>query len=102
MGNLTLDTLSINGRQIEADWYGYGSWDTHHNPLFTVGGRNPPSYISMQETEDPSLVWSYHEWLGSGQAPPQRSPLTILVGVATLAVIAVVAVLYAIKRHAKI
>jgi hypothetical protein len=102
MGNLTLDRLSINGRQIQADWYGYGSWDTHHNPLFTVGGRNPPSYISMQEEKHATFVWSYHEWLGSGQAPPQRSPLTILVSVPTLAAIAVVAVLYTMRRHTKI
>ena len=99
MGNLTLSSLTVNGRQIQADWYGYGSWDTHHNPLFTVGGRNPPSYISIQETKDASWFWSYHEWLGSGQAPPQRSPLTILVGVPTLAAIAAVAILYMIKRY---
>jgi hypothetical protein len=56
MGNLTLDALRINGRKLTAGWYGYGSWDARHNPLFTVGGLAPPSYISLQETNG-TLVW---------------------------------------------
>jgi hypothetical protein len=45
MGNLTLNALRINGREIAAGWYGYGSWDARHHLLFVVGGLNPPSYI---------------------------------------------------------
>jgi hypothetical protein len=99
MGNLTLDKLSINGRQVAAGWYEYGSWDTHNIPLFVVGGLNPPSFISLLEAKDATLVWSYQEWEGSGQPIPQSLPLTILVGVPALAVMVAIAVAYAIKRR---
>jgi hypothetical protein len=99
MGNLTLHTLSINGHQIGRDWYVYGSGGTDHNPLFVVGGRNPPAYISMQEAKDATLVWGYHGSVGLDHAPSRSSPLTILVGVPTLAAIAVVVLLYAIRKR---
>jgi hypothetical protein len=100
MGNLTLDALRINGRQIAGGWYAYGSWDTHHNPLFVVGGLDPPSYISLQEGTDATLVWSYQQWSGPAQEPPQSSPLTILVAIPVLAAIVLLSIAYTIKRRA--
>jgi hypothetical protein len=100
MGNLTLDALRINGRQITGGWYAYGSWDTHHNPLFVVGGLDPPPYMSLQERTDATLVWSYQQWSGPAQATPQISPLTILVGIPELAAAVVFLIVYTWKQRA--
>ena len=80
MGNLTLDAVRINGRKLQSGWYGYGSWDSRHNPLFVVGGLDPPSYISLQETDGGTLVWGYEQWSTSGSAQ-QSLPLGIVVGI---------------------
>jgi hypothetical protein len=99
MGNLTLNTLRINGRQIATGWYGYGGWNTRHNPLFVVGGFDPPPYIFLQKTNDSTLVWSYEEW--SGSQPEVLLPtslVTTLVGVPVVAIL-VFAILWVRKRQ---
>ena len=73
MGNLTLDTLSVNGRRVSGGWYPYGSWDTSHKPLFVVGGLEPPFYISLQQSGSTTFTWSYNEWETPEQPPPQIS-----------------------------
>ena len=79
MGNLTLDTIKINGRRIATGWYEYGAWQTRRIPLFIVGGLDPPPYISLQPSKDLTWVWSYAEWSGYQEAPPSTSLLTVLV-----------------------
>jgi hypothetical protein len=99
MGNLTLDELAVNGKQIAGGWYGYGSWDTHHNPMFVVGGLDPPPYISLQERSDGTVVWSYLQWSATTEAQPQSLPLTILVGIPVLVASALLVAVYATKRR---
>lgn len=62
MGELLLSSLSINGRNVSKGWYPYGSWDPSHNPLFVVGGLQPPSFISLQQSGNAALVWNYQQW----------------------------------------
>jgi len=87
MGNLTLNGLKINGKQVTGGWYEYGSWDTHHNPLFVVGGLDPPSYISLQEEGDGNLVWTFQQWSGATLVQPQGSPTMLLVAIPALAAV---------------
>ena len=99
MGNLTLDSLRIDARQVSSGWYAYGSWDVHHSPLFVVGGLDPPSYMSLQKGEGATLVWSYQQWSGPSQTQPQTSPLAILIGLPAAAAIAVLTIAYFMKRR---
>ena len=71
MGNMTLDTLTINEKRIAGGWYPYGSWDTTHKPLFVVGGLTPPTYISLQQAEGGSLDWNYQAWVNQGPSSYQ-------------------------------
>jgi hypothetical protein len=96
MGNLTLDALRINGRKTAAGWYAYGSWDTRHNPLFVVGGLDPPPFISLQETDAGTLVWGYEQWSISTQAQPQAFPL--MVTVSAVAMVGVLLVLTVMRK----
>jgi hypothetical protein len=102
MGNLTLDALRINGRKIATGWYGYGSWDTRHNPLFVVGGLDPPSYITLQETHGGTLVWGYQQWPTSQPALLPSPPLTAIVGVVALTGVLVVTADYMTKRRRRV
>jgi len=98
MGNLTVDALTINGKEIATGWYGYGSWDTRHNPLFVVGGLDPPSYISLQETGGETLVWGYEQWSSSGSAQP-IFPLTVIVGIVLFAGILASVAVYTVRQR---
>jgi hypothetical protein len=99
MGNMTLDTLSINERRVSSGWYPYGSWDTTHKPLFVVGGLTPPTYISLQETRDGTLDWSYEEWAVSGHAPLQYSFPQLFIPLLGLIVIMVSAIAYKTRKR---
>jgi hypothetical protein len=101
MGNLTLDAMMINGKRITAGWYEYGSWDTRHNPLFVVGGVDPPSYLSMQETDNAAFVWGYEQWPMNAEAQPQTPPIVLLLGIAALTVIAAFATVHIVKQRAR-
>ena len=96
MGNLTLGALRINGRKIISGWYGYGSWDTYHNPLFVVGGLDPPSYISVLATANGSIVWNYEQWPTSEPTKPSKLPFIIPLIIA--GVILLSAILYLAKQ----
>ena len=98
MGNLTLDTLTVNGRQVATGWYAYGAWDTHHNPPFVVGGLGPPPFISLQEAGDATLVWSYQEWSGPVGGQP-AVPLTITVGVPAVILVAIALAILISRRR---
>ena len=99
MGNLTLETMRINGRQIATGWYEYGGWDTHHSPLFVVGGLDPPPYIALREVKTSTLVWSYEEWTGSEETSASSSLLAILVGIPLVALVLVAALVWVTKRR---
>ena len=99
MGNLTLNAIRINGRQIAAGWYEYGSWDPRHHPLFVVGSLNPPSFISLQEMTDGRAVWSYEQWSVSTQSQPERVPLTAVLRVVALVGILVLTAAYVVRKR---
>jgi len=99
MGNMTLDALRINGRKIAAGWYGYGSWDTRHNPLFVVGGLDPPPYISLQPTDVGTFVWGYEQWSVNTQTQPESFPSDIVIGVVVLGGVLTLTTGYMIRRR---
>jgi hypothetical protein len=76
MGSLVLSTLLVGGRMLTKGPYFYGDWDTTHNPLFVVGGLNPPSFISMNSFANGTVTWTYSEWTGSGQPFQINFPVT--------------------------
>lgn len=61
MGNLTLNSVWLDGRRVESGSYLYADWDMVHNPLFVVGssGTSPPSFIYAKESISGSYFWSY-------------------------------------------
>jgi hypothetical protein len=101
MGDMILETLEINGRQVSGGWYPYGSWGTSHKPLFVVGGLNPPSYISIGESENMTLQWSYEQWASSSQATSNNGVLTPIVAVPAIVAVGVTFLVFAVKRRRK-
>ena len=99
MGNLTLDSLSVNGRRVSGGWYLYGSWDMSHKPLFVVGGLEPPFYISLQQSGSMTFKWSYNEWETPQQPTPQTPVLPFLIAGLTLVAIVVPLAVYEKKKH---
>ena len=61
MGNLTLQSVSVNGERVTAGVYSYGDWDPRHNPVFVVGssGTTPPTFISLEQVGPGSYVWGF-------------------------------------------
>jgi hypothetical protein len=59
MGNTTLSSLLLDGRTVTGGWYYLGGWDPTHQPLFVVGGLEPPSSIAVQSFGNGSFAWSY-------------------------------------------
>lgn len=70
MNALILNSLLVDGDKITKGWFYYGDWDSTHNPLFVVGGRTPPPFISIRRFDNDTVVWSYFEWRGSEQPFP--------------------------------
>jgi hypothetical protein len=68
MGSLVLSSLFVNGMRITKGEYYYADWDRSHNPLFVVGGLNPPSSISLHEFANGTIAWTYSQWTGSGES----------------------------------
>lgn len=93
MTNLTLYSVLINGQRVLGGWYYYGSWEMSHNPLFIVGGLNPPSFISVQEGGSSSSIWSYSTtWSSVNYGAPVdlRLLIVVLLGFALGAILLVV------------
>jgi hypothetical protein len=61
MGNLTVRSILIDGKEVIRGCYLYGDWDMVHNPLFVVGssGTSPPSFISAAAGSGGSYFWEY-------------------------------------------
>ncbi len=91
MGNLTLQSLTLDGRRVIQGFYLYNNLDWERGPLFVVGGyAEPPSFISVQSAGDGAIVWSYAGvWMGQPQSltPPS---LTLIVLAAIAAIVAAV------------
>jgi hypothetical protein len=86
MGNLTLQSLLVDGKRVESGWYLFADWDMVHNPLFVVGGAAPPEFIGASTSDDGRAVWYYAGyWTGNGQADatgPILVAVAILLGAA--------------------
>jgi hypothetical protein len=87
MGDLILRSLSIDGRNVSNGWYSYGSWDPSRNPLFVVGGLEPPPFIFVQLAENATLSWSYKEWTVSEPITPSFDPALIALIIIPIAVV---------------
>lgn len=67
MGNMTLESLLIDGCKVVDGWYPYGQWDAIRSPLFALGASNPPPFISRSLGGGGKAVWRYGPlWTGTG------------------------------------
>ncbi len=80
MGNMTLESMLIDGRRIVGGWYPYGGWDAIHSPLFVVGSSSPPSFIFVNLDRHGEANWGYSPpWNSRGwNAPPYLVGLSLL------------------------
>jgi len=71
MGNLTLNSILLDGKKVTNGCYLYGGWDMIHNPLFVVGssGSSPPSFIQAGEGSPGSFFWDYMGVWGVQESP---------------------------------
>ncbi|MDA4124534.1 MAG: hypothetical protein OK438_03680 [Thaumarchaeota archaeon] len=91
MGNLTLVSVMLDGRDLVGGWYSYGDWDARHNPLVVVGGATPPQFIAFTKGQNALGSWTYRGgWSGVSQEYPFGA-WTLLV-VTTVAAVAIGAV----------
>jgi hypothetical protein len=101
MTSLVLTSLLINGMRVAKGWYYYGDWDSSHNPLFVVGGLNPPPFISVRGLDNSTVEWSYAEWTGSEQAFPYSWSVMILASFAVAGGITVSAVFFKVRNRSR-
>lgn len=89
MGNLTLNSLLLDGDTVMSGCYLFADWDMVHNPLFVVGssGSSPPSFISAGEGRSCSYLWNYAGVWGA-QVDPMAGAAQVLGAVAVACVIA--------------
>jgi hypothetical protein len=69
MGNLTVQSMLIDGRKVSGGCYSYNGWAAGRNPLFAVGGYgpSPPGFISLVSGRNDTFIWSYSGgWVGDG------------------------------------
>ena len=91
MGNLTLETLLVDGAQVQGGWYFYSGWDPAHNPLFLVGGSQAPLFISLTTNSRGEVVWGYStQWADAHVSIPPGPllPGLAVIGLATVGIIA--------------
>jgi len=67
MGNMTLQSLLVNGDRVTTGWYLFSDWDMLHNPLFVVGGGTPPLVVDYALLMDGRVIWYYAGSWSSGQ-----------------------------------
>lgn len=91
MGNLTLYSILLNGRQVTAGLYFYGGgWNPSHTPLFIVGGGTPPDFLAAQDCDDNVACWSYRvEWTGVGGAQFTQDVTYLVIAIVAAAIIVV-------------
>jgi hypothetical protein len=99
MGSLVLSSLLINGRRVTKGWYYFADWDTSHNPLFVVGGLNPPPFIFTNELANGTVVWMYGQWTGRGRTIPPSLPQSALAVLPIVAAIAAATIILSIRKR---
>ncbi len=60
MGEAVLEAIYIDGLRLESGGYVIGGWDPTRRPLFIVGGRDPPSFITVIQSSS-RCIWRYSE-----------------------------------------
>jgi hypothetical protein len=58
MGNVTLTSLLLDGREVTGGFYYLSDWAPSRSPLFIVGGLSAPSSISVQDLHNGTFIWS--------------------------------------------
>ncbi len=93
MGNLTLQSVLINGERVVGGVYTYGGWDPSHNPVFVVGssGASPPVFISINRENDESFSWGYAAvWNNGGNPFVAMAPTVLALSAGVCAVVGAV------------
>jgi hypothetical protein len=103
MGNMTLYSIQLDGQRVTGGWYLYGGgWNPSHNPLFVVGGSDPPSFMTAQGCSPYVSCWSFRsQWAGVVASPyPSSDVLFVLAGTVTIVVIALAIAMTKRRRRA--
>lgn len=58
MGSMEATAILVDGAAVTGGWYALGGWDPLHNPLFVVGGLQPPAFARVSLANS-SLTWIY-------------------------------------------
>lgn len=92
MGNLTLESVYLDGRRASGGWGTYGAWDPSISLPFVVGGANPPPWVGLWVSSqgkagwfysgDPNAVWS--TLTGGGGATTWAGLLTVSIAMLCL------------------
>lgn len=101
MGNLTLDSVLLNGQQVTAGWYFYsGGWNPSRSPLFIVGGGTPPYFVNIQNCDGNVACWNFRtQWTGVEE--PSLTPVVMFAILGTVAAVIIISISAAIleRRH---
>lgn len=59
MGNMTLESIYVDGNRSQGGWYSYGAWDPTHDLLFIIGGGTPPAFLGVEVSPGGTARWFY-------------------------------------------
>jgi hypothetical protein len=99
MGNLTVYSISLNGQRLAGGWYLYGGgWNPSHNPLYTVGGEEPPVFMVAGSCSGGLVCIGFRSpWIGT-QGPTPNIGTFLALAAAGGTVLVVVVVVSLMKR----
>jgi len=89
MGSMEATGILVDGSTVTGGWYILGGWDPLHNPLFVVGGQDPPSFASASMSNT-SIEWVYSAAGQVTYVPSSGNAVEIFVAAAGAIVVAVV------------
>ena len=94
MGNLTVYSILLDGQRVVGGWYTYdGGWNPSHNPLYIVGGEEPPVFMTAGSCSGGLVCLGFRSpWTGAQGLTPNIGLLLAIVAAAGTAVVVVVVV----------
>ena len=98
MGNITLESIIVDGARVSGGAYAYSGWDNVHYPLFSVGGASPPSFVTVQLLNNGSAVWSYGQIWSSSETLQIPFQLILIIAVVVAVLIFSLVALLLIQR----
>ena len=104
MGNLTLNSVLVDGARVTGGLYAYSGWDNVHYPLFSVGGGSPPNFVSVRVLGNGSAVWSFSSgWSSSGSPsfPIEFMVVYLVAGAVAVLAVSLTAILLVQRRRGK-